>query len=297
MTKNKLLDVKTYDELVKKLKIIGVSPKEAYSLAYKNRFNYDRRHFWTMFRITAYLRKRLISALNLKSQYNIEIKYPKKLWDLYHKEVKEEKWWNKKMTMSDEVEYNYKKKGEFHNMLHYVNPAYWSDLINSTLENKEMIKLIKTKMPKRIDTCRQVIKANFLIYNNIFYRGKKMDEYLEVQNLSKLVTEKRHKDKFSSNYLDIRKVPGFDKVRWVRENWKDASQEEVNEFTKIQNNIARKMRKKIPDYAKDTLEWKIEKPEDTLYIYIKTFLLKYNSHKGKVNQFKHYTNNNINLIR
>ena len=73
MTNNKLLDVKTYDELVEKLKIIGVTPKEAYSLAFKHRFNYDRRHFWTMFRITAYLRLRLNSALNLKSKYKIEI--------------------------------------------------------------------------------------------------------------------------------------------------------------------------------------------------------------------------------
>ena len=40
-----------------------------------------------------------------------------------------------------------------------------------------------------------------------------MDKYLEVQNLSKLVTEKRQKNKFSPNYLDIRKVPGFDKIQ------------------------------------------------------------------------------------
>ena len=57
------------------------------------------------------------------------------------------------------------------------------------------------------------------------------------------------------------------------------------------------MRKKIPDYAKNTLEWDGVKPEETLYVYIKTFLLKHDWYKGNVDQFKHYTQRNIDLIR
>ena len=297
MTNNKLLDVKTYDELVEKLKIIGVTPKEAYSLAFKHRFNYDRRHFWTMFRITAYLRLRLNSALNLKSKYKIEIKYPKKLWALYRKEVKEEKWWNIKMTSLTSDIFDYKKKGEFSSMLHYVDPAYWGDLINSTLENEEMIKLIKTKMPKRIDTCREVVESNFAIFNYTFYPGKKMDKYLEVQNLSKLVTEKRQKNKFSPNYLDIRKVPGFDKVRWEHDVWKNADPKKLDEFHQWQKSINSEMRRSTPDYAKSMDIWKDPKREETTYVYIKEYLLKHDWYGGKVDQFKHYTQRNIDLIR
>jgi len=300
MAENKLLDVKTYDELVEKLKIIGVTPKEAYSLAFKNRFNFDRRHFWTMFRITVYLRERFDFALNLKSKYNVEVKYPKKLWALYHKEVKEEKWWNDKIVGSPigQSEFmNFKIKGEFSNMLYYVDPAYWSDLINSVLENKEMIKLIKTKMPKRIDTCRQVIEDASLAYNNIFFPGKKMDKYLEVQNLSKLVTEKRHRNKFSPNYLDIRKVPGYDKVRWKKDHLKDYSQEELVKLQKELIDINRGIRKSIPDYAKNTYKHEDPKLEEIIYVYIKDIFLKHDELRGKVNQFKHYTQKNINLIR
>ena len=49
MPENNLLEVKTYNELIEKLKILGVTPKEAYSLAFKSRFNFDKRHFWTMY--------------------------------------------------------------------------------------------------------------------------------------------------------------------------------------------------------------------------------------------------------
>ena len=154
MSENNLIEVETYNELVEGLKILGVTPKEAFSLVFKSKFHYDRRHFWTMYRITRYLRLRMSEALNLKSKYNVEVKYPKKLWSLYYKELKEEKWFNEKL-MGEPVP-NFKKDGKFHSTLHYVDPAYWSDLCNAILEDKEIIKLIKTKMSKKIDTCRKL---------------------------------------------------------------------------------------------------------------------------------------------
>ena len=96
MSENNLIEVETYNELVEGLKILGVTPKEAFSLVFKSKFHYDRRHFWTMYRITRYLRIRMIEALNLKSKYNVEVKYPKKLWSLYYKELKEEKWFKQR---------------------------------------------------------------------------------------------------------------------------------------------------------------------------------------------------------
>jgi len=128
--------IKNYNELIEKLKLIDVSPQEAYSLAFKNKFNYDKRHFWTMFRITSYLRNRMQYAVNLKSKYNIEVKSPKKVWDLYHKELKEEKWFNEKV-MGGWIP-NKKKTGKFWDTMWYVDPAYWSDLVNAVLEDKEI---------------------------------------------------------------------------------------------------------------------------------------------------------------
>ena len=64
-----------------------------------------------MFRITNYLRSRLRYAVNLTSKYDIKITYPKKIWDLYYKELKEEKWYNKKIWQGSIP--NKKKTGKF----------------------------------------------------------------------------------------------------------------------------------------------------------------------------------------
>lgn len=300
--------VKNYNELIEKLKQLNVSPQEAYSLAFKNKFNYDVRHFWTMFRITSYLRSRMFDALNLKSKYNVEVRYPKKLWDLYHKEIKEEKWHNEKVLGGYAP--NLKKKANFGfwKSLHYVDPAYWSDLINAVLENKEIIKLIKTKMPKRIDTCRSVFfysdwkeKKNFKWIEEFFQDwlpNKKIDIYNEVQNLNKLVTEKRHNHKFSPDYLDIRKLPNWKKIKWEKHDWNTKLKHTPQKVLDEINDSIKRWKKIIPDYAKTI--YKLDdnlKLEDWKFFDVKQQLLKHDWYGGKVNQFKHYTQKNINLIR
>ena len=295
MPENNLLDVKTYNELIEKLKILGVTPKEAYSLAFKSRFNFDKRHFWTMYKITTYLRVRLSYAVNLKSKYNVEVKYPKKLWKLYYKELKEEKWHNEKV-LGGPV-FNLKKTGEFFRILAYVDPAYWSDLINAVLEDKEIIKLIRTKMPKRIASCRKAAEWLDRDFGDVWFPGKKIDKYLEAINLHKLVTEKRHRHKLSPNYLDIRKAPNFNKIKWESEFWKKYSLEHHDKWHKERLYNLRRWRKTIPDYAKSTYKLEDPKPDSTRYYPLKMWFLKHDWYEGKVNQFKHYTQRNINLIR
>ena len=59
---------------------------------------------------------------------------------MYYKELKEEKWHNEKILGGYAP--NLKKMANygFLKSLWYVDPAYWSDLINAVLENKEIIK-------------------------------------------------------------------------------------------------------------------------------------------------------------
>jgi len=299
MAENNLLEVKTYNELIEKLKILGVTPKEAYSLAFKSRFNFDKRHFWTMYKITTYLRERLYYAVDLKSKYNVEVEYPKKLWKLYYKELKEEKWHNEKILGGYAP--NLKKMANygFLKSLWYVDPAYWSDLINAVLENKEIIKLIKTKMPKRIASCRKVIEWLERDYGDVWFPEKKMDKYLEAINLHKLVTEKRHRRyKFSPNYLDIRKAPNFNKIKWESEFWKKHRHDEtVKKLHKESLDNLKHWRKTLPDYAKSTYKLEDPKIDEGRYYELKMWFLKHDWYEGKVNQFKHYTQRNINLIR
>ena len=298
MPENNLLEVKTYNELIEKLKILGVTPKEAYSLAFKSRFNFDKRHFWTMYKITTYLRQRLYYAVDLKSKYDVEVEYPKKLWKLYYKELKEEKWHNEKILGGYAPNLKRMANYGFLKSLWYVDPAYWSDLINAVLENKEIIKLIKTKMPKRIATCRNVAESIMEFgYEDFFPGKKKADKYLEAINLHKLVTEKRHRHKFSPDYLDIRKAPNWNKIKWENSIWKKYSFEEFDKWHKQNLNLSKRMRKKMPDYAKSTYEWKDPKPDDMKYIPLKMWFLKHDWYGGKVNQFKHFTQRNINLVR
>ena len=183
----------------------------------------------------------------------------------------------------------------------YVDPACWSDLINAVLENKEIIELIKTKkMPKRIDTCREVslfnewIEAKQINFEWIeqeyhkWFPGKKVDLYQEVQNLHKLVTDKRHKDKFSPRYLDIRKIPKWKKIRWQRFDW-DEDKSRYMSFIEQSNKNSKVMQKRVPAYAKSTYMYEELNIDDMRYIKVANYLLKNSWYGGKVNQFNYYT--------
>ena len=53
--KKKKIFIKSYVELIKKLKFNNVSPQEAHDLIMKNKFQTNKRYFWTLDRITLYL--------------------------------------------------------------------------------------------------------------------------------------------------------------------------------------------------------------------------------------------------
>ena len=53
--KKKEIFIKSYVELIKKLKFNNISPQEAHDLVIKNKFQTNKRYFWTLDRITIYL--------------------------------------------------------------------------------------------------------------------------------------------------------------------------------------------------------------------------------------------------
>ena len=71
----------------------------------------------------------------------------------------------------------------------------------------------------------------------------------------------------------------------------------IKKWLKYIKTSNKRWRKMMPDYAKTT--YKLEDPniDDMRYQKVTTWLLKHDWYEGKVNQFKHYTQKNINLIR
>jgi hypothetical protein len=57
------------------------------------------------------------------------------------------------------------------------------------------------------------------------------------------------------------------------------------------------MRKTIPDYAKSAQMWEDPKPDDGKYLKINESMLKHSRYGGKLNEFKYFTQKNIDLIR
>ena len=53
--KKKEIFIKSYVEFIKKLKFNNISPQEAHDLVIKNKFQTNKRYFWTLDRITIYL--------------------------------------------------------------------------------------------------------------------------------------------------------------------------------------------------------------------------------------------------
>ena len=165
--KKKETFIKSYVELIKKLKFNNVSPQEAHDLIMKNKFQTNKRYFWTMEKISYYLDARFI--------------------ELQKYAIKNKKWMNKKLS-----------EERLSNALNNINQLKF---------DKEIIKAAKEGLifSKRVDSCRKavngegffapktnVFKKSFLIY----FPLKKFDARKEVQTLQKLVSEKKHSGKF-----------------------------------------------------------------------------------------------------
>ena len=164
-------EISKYENLIGVLIENNISPEEAQNLILKNKFETNARYFWTIERIIIYLFFRWIELsvfmydhLNKKildNHSDYAIRYP----------GQSEKDHLKKMSKFFNEPINYKV----------------------IIQGKKNGKIFK----KRVDTCRDVVDSEefsqgFKTYN----KTKKFDSRLEVQNLQKLVSEKKHNEKF-----------------------------------------------------------------------------------------------------
>jgi|TARA_Y100000294_G_scaffold144728_1_gene139772 hypothetical protein len=69
--------VNTYEQLVKELKLHKISAQEAFNLAYKNKYQFNSRYYWTMTRIALYLVTRLVEHARLTGSILKSEKYKK----------------------------------------------------------------------------------------------------------------------------------------------------------------------------------------------------------------------------
>ena len=156
--KKKEIFIKSYVELIKKLKFNNISPQEAHDLVIKNKFQTNKRYFWTLDRITIYL---LVRWQELREVAQKILIYK-----------------------TDKA----KARGE-----------EFLKIINSFQYNKKIKKLKKEGkiFSKRVDSCRKTVKHDFFHSNfKVYFPEEKFDERKELQNLQKLVSEKRHYLKF-----------------------------------------------------------------------------------------------------
>lgn len=72
INKNPYIVINTYDQLTKELKSLDIGPQEAFNLAYRNKYQFNARYYWTMNRISMYLRVRIIKYIkeNIKISKN-----------------------------------------------------------------------------------------------------------------------------------------------------------------------------------------------------------------------------------
>ena len=206
--KIKVIKVDSYDELINKLKSYNIKPQEAFNLAYKNKYQYNARYFWTMTKIGMYKNQRVLDLILVRIKLFPVAKQSKT------QIKKNEKKSFKLLRMIDEakkIEKKIKKlKGK-----DYTGLKSRLAKLETKLEDKWKLKglpeqkkrsLYKKneyefnegakKMPKKIDTCKTVVASKeFKEEFKSFYPNEKFDERKEVQNLHKLVTEKRHRNK------------------------------------------------------------------------------------------------------
>ena len=80
------ITVKNYDQLIKELKLLNIKPQEAFDLAFKNKFQFNARYYWTMERIGMYLNIRYYSLI--RNIVNIKKKKYKNYSFIYSKSEK-----------------------------------------------------------------------------------------------------------------------------------------------------------------------------------------------------------------
>ena len=174
--------VSNYDQLIKELKSHNISAQEAFNLAYKNKYQFNARYHWTMARIGMYLKTRYFQYMTsfLEELYQQYILKQNPSWvDLGGLSLKKFK-------------YKYIKHDA--NLLKDIPQKQKKIIGRHALSN----------MSKKIDSCRKTVNSeDFIIQFKKFNPKAKFEARKEVQNLHKLVTEKRHRKKFYEREWDI----------------------------------------------------------------------------------------------
>ena len=156
--------ISTYNELIKELKKLKITPQESFDLAYKNKYQFNIRYYWTMTKI----------ALYLKSRYH-EFAYRLEDWSK-PKKYKNVKWSDIPFKVREKINIEVEALGR-----------------EKALEN---IDKATSLMSKRIDSCRDVVQSQeFKNEFKNFNPNMKLDVRKEAQTLHKLITEKKHRSK------------------------------------------------------------------------------------------------------
>ena len=169
---NKYLRSK-YDSLISILIKNDITPNEARDLIIKNKFETNARYFWTMEKINIYLFYRWVELSNF-----------------FYDNMSEE-------TLSNHADYSlaYKKQKNPEDLKKMIK--FFNEPISANhriiIEAKKNNKIFN----KRVNTCRRAVQSiEFKEGYNLYNKNKKFDERLAVQNLQKLVSEKKHSNKF-----------------------------------------------------------------------------------------------------
>lgn len=179
-----------YDDLISILIKNNITPEEARSLIIKNKFETNARYFWTMERINIYLFYRWVELSNF-----------------FYNNMSEE-------TLSNHAgyaaEYEKQKNSEdLEKMIKFFNEPVTINY-RIIVEAKKNNKIFN----KRVNTCRIVVQSiEFKEGYNSYVTNKKFDERLEVQNLQKLVSEKKHSNKFVVKYWRMYDKTSDPKIR------------------------------------------------------------------------------------
>ena len=171
--------VDNWREFALSLRSFGISPQEAYDIIINNKRQYNARFYWTMTRIAFYVIERI------------------KEWE----DKVQETFTTPKMKVKgiNFMDFSYSAKVSIFKKLGYR-------LLKKSREERERVakRIYIQKLSKKIDTCRKVVDSNeFKKEFKNFYPLEKFDARKEVQNLNKLITEKRHEDKLLGGNIDI----------------------------------------------------------------------------------------------
>ena len=197
--KNKTV-VNSYEQLVKELKSHKIDPQEAYNLAYKNKYQYNSIYYWAMTRIGMYMRERLIE--HYKIQYDVRKKHFKKLPpEKLKKNITVGQWFenlkiSEKKIIEDETISSYKKKIDTCKKIVNRKSSFKAYAgVGKILDSLFAL----PGAPSREDLKYSDKPPNEPNYKDEFKKfnpREKFDPRKEIQNLHKLVTEKRHRKKF-----------------------------------------------------------------------------------------------------